>query len=400
MTKACKSLFRPTRASSAGMLLLALALTTCRSSAPTLPASSSPGGEPRAKNIILMIGDGMGLGYLSAAMYASKKPLAMEQFPVVGFHKTYATDDLITDSAAGATAFSCGLKTYRFAIGMNNDSLPCKTIVEEAEERGLSTGLVATSTIVHATPAAFVAHQKYRVMYEEIAEDFIRTEVDLAIGGGKVYFEHRENDSRNLIQELLNKGYQVGDIRKERLEDFPLNPKQNFFFFTADKHPMAASAGRNYLPVASRIAPLFLERHSDKGFFLMIEGSQIDWAGHSNDGEWAVQEVLDFDRAVAEVLAYARRKGNTLVIVTADHETGGLALDSSSTFDEQVLRFTTNMHTGSMVPVYAFGPGAELFSGIYENTTIHDKMWQVLGFDDSASAPRPQQVVTDKAPQE
>lgn len=341
--------------------------------------------EPRAKNVILLIGDGMGLSYISAGMWANKGKLAMEKFPVVGFHKTWATDDLITDSAAGATAFSCGLKTYRFAIGVDNDSIPCKTILEEAEERQLATGLIATSTIVHATPAAFIAHQKYRVMYEDIAEDFLRTEVDFVVGGGKTYFMNREKDSRNLVQEMIDHGYYVSDNTKEPLAQLAINPKQNFVYFTADKHPNAVTVGRDYLTYATRLACLFLEKHSENGFFLMVEGSQIDWAGHSNDGEWAVQEVLDFDRAVSEAYDYARRRGNTLVIVTADHETGGLAVDDGSTFDKQVYHFNTNMHTGTMVPVFAFGPGAELFSGIYENTTIHDKMRRVLGFDHRAA---------------
>lgn len=358
-------------------LLLGLLLSHCR--------VSEPGAAPllqkqeKAKNVILMIGDGMGLSQITAAMYAGKRPLAMENFPIVGFHKSYASDDLITDSAAGATAFSCGLKTYRFAIGMDADSLPCQTILEEAEANGLSTGLIATATIVHATPAAFIAHQKFRVMYEEIAADFLKTEVDLVIGGGKRYFDRRENDNRNLYKELLEKGYQVSDYSKEPLSEITLNPAQNFFYFTADKHPLSVSVGRDYLSYASRVAPYFLEKRSDEGFFLMIEGSQIDWAGHSNDGEWTVEETLDFDRAVDQVLSYARRRGNTLVIVTADHETGGMAIDQGSTFEEQVYSFTTNMHTGTLVPVFAYGPGAHLFSGVYENTAIHEKIRTILG---------------------
>ena len=341
----------------------------------------SENSEPRAKNVILMIGDGMGLTQITAALYTNKNKLSLEKFPVVGFHKPYAYDDLITDSAAGATAFSCGLKTYRFAIGMDADSLPCKTILEEAEDQGLATGLVATSTIVHATPAAFIAHQKFRVMYEEIAEDFLNTEFDFLIGGGKQYFDDREKDDRNLYKELQNKGYFVSDFSKTPLSEVSLNPSRNFVYFTADKHPLSVSTGRNYLSYASRIGPLFLEKRSEKGFFLMIEGSQIDWAGHSNDAEWAVEEVLDFDRAIEQVLNYARKRGDTLVLVTADHETGGLAIDKGSSFDQLVYKFTTNMHTGTMVPVFAYGPGAELFSGIYENTAIHDKISKVLGFD-------------------
>jgi len=366
------------------LLLIIIALSSCRVTERELAFSTDA--EPRAKNVILLIGDGMGLSQVSAAMYAHKNPLALEKFPIVGFHKPYAYDELITDSAAGATAFSCGVKTYRFSIGMNKDSLPCKTILEEAEENQLATGLVATSTIVHATPAAFIAHQKFRVMYEEIAEDFLKTEVDLIIGGGKRYFDNREKDDRNLYRELQDKGYFVTDYSKIHFSEVALNPSKNFVYFTADKHPLAVSVGRNYLAYASRIAPLFLEKRSEKGFFLIIEGSQIDWAGHSNDGSWAVEEILDFDKAIEQVLNYARKRGDTLVLVTADHETGGLAIDKGSTFDKQIHNFTTNMHTGTMVPVFAYGPGAELFSGIYENTAIHEKIRRVLGLQGELSS--------------
>lgn len=137
------------------------------------------------KNIVLMIGDGMGLAQMSAAMYSNNNRLSLEQFRTIGFHKSYSSNNLVTDSAAGATAFSCGIKTYNNAIGMNADTVACYTILEEAESRQLSTGLVTTSSIVHATPAAFIAHQSYRENYEAIALDFMKTEVDLLIGGGK-----------------------------------------------------------------------------------------------------------------------------------------------------------------------------------------------------------------------
>jgi alkaline phosphatase len=379
-------------------VLLGSLLTTCRVS--DSPASaSSPGGAARPENVVLMIGDGMGLSYISAAMYASKDPLAMLRFPVVGFHKTYASDDLITDSASGATAFSCGVKTYRFAIGMDKDSLPCKTLLEEAEERGLATGLIATATIVHATPAAFIAHQKNRVMYEEIAADFLNTEVDLIIGGGKRYFDNRESDNRNLIEEWRKKDYHISDYKTEPLKGLVPDPSSNFVYFTGDKHPVSASLGRDYLPYSSRLAMPFLDNRSRKGFFLVIEGSQIDWAGHSNDSDWAIAEMLDFDRAVGEVFNWARRRGNTLVIVTADHETGGLAVDKGSTFEQQRYSFTTNMHTGTMVPVLAYGPGAELFSGIYENTAIYDRIRLAMGFTETSLTPGSNVVASDKAPQ-
>lgn len=359
---------------------LMLGLFTCTAPEAALRYDEIPFSE-RPKNIILMVGDGMGLSQISAALYTNKNRLNLEYFPVVGFHKSYAANDLITDSAAGATAFACGIKTYNNAIGVTQDTTPCYSILEEAEDRGLATGLVATATIVHATPAAFIAHQTLRVQYEEIAADMLDVEVDLLIGGGKKYFDRRERDERDLIKELRGKDYYVYDYMDRHLNQVPFNPKNNLVYFTADKHPVPVAAGRDYLSYAAKLSPYFLEQRSDRGFFLVIEGSQIDWMSHSNDAQGAIRETLDFDRAVGEVLKYAREKGNTLVIVTADHETGGLALNSGSEMGKIEGAFTTNGHTATLVPVFAFGPGADLFSGIYENTAIHAKMREALGFD-------------------
>ncbi len=336
------------------------------------------GEKPR--NIVLLIGDGMGLSQISAAMYNTKRPMVFEEFPVIGFHKSHAADNLVTDSAAGATAFSCGVKTYVGAIGVNVDTVAQKTILEEAEERGLATGLIATSTIVHATPAAFIAHQDSREKYEDIAGDFLKVDIDLFIGGGKKYFMNREFDDRNLCEELEARNYFVNDYFHTTL--FNVRPKinQNFAFFTATKHPVPAMAGRNYLPFAGEMAVDFLSQRSEEGFFLMIEGSQIDWGGHAQDSEFTIHEILDFNRTIEKVLNFAKRRGDTLVIVTADHETGGLSINKGSKFGKIIPGYTTNGHTATMVPVFAYGPSAELFAGIYENTAIYHKMKKALGF--------------------
>jgi alkaline phosphatase len=336
--------------------------------------------EQHAKNIVLMIGDGMGLTQISAALYSSEKPLALEEFPVTGLHLSQCYDDLITDSGAGATAFACGLKTYKFAIGVDKDTLPCYSILEEAEDRGLATGMVVTSTIVHATPASFIAHQPSRAFHEQIAADFLKTEIDFFVGGGRRYFERRKSDDRNLVSELQQKDYIINDIREVPLELIEVEPMRNFVYFTGDEAPLSAKMGRDYLPYASELAFLFLRSQSREGFFLMVEGSQIDWAGHANDSEFLIEEMLDFDRAVERVLKYAKRKGDTLVIVTADHETGGMAIQPGSNFGELEVAFITNEHTPSLVPVLAYGPGANLFSGVYNNTEIYHKMRQALGW--------------------
>lgn len=350
------------------------------------PYANSSG---QAKNVILLIGDGMGLAQISAALYSNNNKLALEQFTSIGLHKSSSASDLITDSAAGATAFACGIKTYNGAIGVTSDTLPCYTILEEAESRGYATGMIATSTIVHATPAAFIAHQPIRIFYEEIAEDFLKTDIDLFIGGGKRYFDRREKDNRDLYAELKGKGYFVSDYSVEELSDVMLTSKRNFAYFTADKHPLPAMAGRDYLPLATKMACSFLSKRSEHGFFLMVEGSQIDWCGHANDGQLAIGETIDFDKAIAAALSFAKRDGQTLVIVTADHESGGMALNPGSEMNKINARFTTNGHTGAMVPVFAYGPSESLFTGIYENTEIYYKIRQAMGFSTEAPSPAP-----------
>lgn len=342
--------------------------------------------EQRPKNIILLIGDGMGLSQISAALYSNGNRLALEKFPVIGFHKSYSFDNLITDSAAGATAFACGVKTYNGAIGLNSDSIPCQNIIEEAERNNLATGLLVTSTIVNATPAAFIAHQPMRVLNEQIAADFLKTDIDLIIGGGKRYFDRREIDERNLYEELLRKGYFVSDFLNAELNQLGLNAKQNFAYFSADGDPLPTNAGRDYLPYAAKQSLEFLEKRSDKGFFIMIEGSQIDWGGHANDAKYLISEMMDFNKTIEVALEYAAKNGNTLVIVTGDHETGGMAIQEGSKMGKIKAAFTTNGHTATLIPVFAYGPMSHLFSGIYENTDIHKKMRQALGFSDSTSA--------------
>ncbi len=321
-----------------------------------------------------MIGDGMGLGQITAGMYSNNNTTHLERFPVVGLHKSHAFNDLITDSAAGATAFSCGHKTYNGAIAVNKDTSSINTILEKCETQGLKTGLVATSTIVHATPASFFAHNKSRRNYDEIASDMIGSGVDIFIGGGKKYFQNRKSDDRDLYAELKADGYQMSDFFGEDIDEVNIIGEK-FGYLTSNGDPLPASQGRDYLKLASQMAINFLSESSkDHGFFLMIEGSQIDWGGHSNQSDYIISEFKDFDKTIGIVLDWAKEDGETLVIVTADHETGGYAIEKGSTMDSLVTDFTTDYHTGVMIPVFAYGPGSKIFAGIYENTDINKKM--------------------------
>ena len=324
----------------------------------------------------------MGVTQISAGMYSNGNRLNLERFPVVGLHKSYSGDNLITDSAAGATAFSAGVKTYNGAIGVDLKKKPVKTILEYAEDAGLQTGLVASSSIVHATPASFIAHNVSRKNYEEIASDIAMSDVDLLIGGGVKFFDRRESDERGLSDEMRKRNFVVENFLKREIGGVNPDVGKSYAYLTADAEPLPFSQGRDYLVRAAEIAPDFLHRRDKdgKGFFLMIEGSQIDWGGHSNDSEYIISEVIEFDQAIGKVLEFAAADGETLVIVTADHETGGYAIQNGSKMGDIDGAFTSDYHTADLIPVFAYGPGSELFAGIYENTGIFDRMKQLYGF--------------------
>ncbi|QIA09527.1 alkaline phosphatase [Draconibacterium halophilum] len=327
----------------------------------------------KPKNIIFLIGDGMGVSQVFSGITANQGHLFIENCRHIGFSKTQSSDDYITDSAAGGTALACGVKTYNGAIGVNADTVKVKSILEEAEDKGLATGLVSTSSITHATPASFIAHQSSRNMYEAIAADFLNTDIDVFIGGGNDHFTKRK-DGRNLANELKEKGYTVEtDINKiAKVKSGKLAG------LTAGVHNGRMEERGEMLPVATSAALNILDKN-DKGFFLMIEGSQIDWGGHASSTVYIVEDMLDFDQTVGKALEFAANDGETLVLVTADHETGGMALTGGNISTGTVKAdYATTGHTAVMVPVFAYGPGAEEFMGIMENTDIHDKMKKLL----------------------
>lgn len=332
--------------------------------------------EPIVKNIIFLIGDGMGVSQVYSGLTANKGHLALEKCNHIGFIKTYSSNSYITDSAAGGTAIACGKKTNNGMIGMGPDSTSMKTILEIAEEYGLSTGLISTSAITHATPASFIAHDISRGNYEAIAADFLETDIDLFIGGGRDHFSNRE-DSLDLISELEANGYTVLHSMDEIMEF----SGQKLAGFTAELHNPTFSEGRENMLPASVQTGIRVLSGNEKGFFLMAEGSMIDWGGHANETDYTTSEMLDFDRAIAVALDFAEKDGQTLVVVTADHETGGMALHGGDFQTGHVeAAFTTKGHTGVMVPVFAYGPGAEQFQGIYENTEIFTKFVDLFGF--------------------
>ncbi len=332
--------------------------------------------DQKPKNIILLIGDGMSFAHLQAGILASEEPLNIEEFRHIGFIHTSSANNFVTDSGAAGTALASGTKTNNGFIGMDPDGNPVRSILQIASDNGLSTALVASCAITHATPASFIAHQPSRNMAEEIAADFLTTDIDVFIGGGLDHFANR-SDGRNLVEELETKGYRIAYNMDEVMQV----SSGKLAALVADNHPPSMLDGRGDMLPQATLAALNILKRNPEGFFMMVEGAQIDWEGHSNDIEGIVAEMLDFDRVIGKALEFARQDGNTLVVIASDHDTGGLALHGFDS-DTHLLTagFTTGGHTGLIQPVMAWGPGAEKFTGIYENTGVFDNMLEAFGF--------------------
>jgi alkaline phosphatase len=325
-------------------------------------------------NIILMIGDGMGAAQIYSGLVANKGKLYLTQFPVTGLSITNSSNDLITDSSAGATAYSTGKKTKNGYVALDSHRKPLETILEYAETKGLSTGMVVTSAITHATPASFIAHVISRNLYEDIADFFLKTNIDVFMGGGRDFFNGR-TDGINLISELEKKDYQILYTVAE-LDSIKSSRVAGLFW---KEHGPSIRDGRGNMLAKSTGKSIEILSQNKKGFFLMVEGSQIDWGGHQNDTRYLVEEMLDFDRAVGEALKFAIKDGHTLIVVTADHETGGFAITGGNIKKGSVIgSFLTDGHTGVWVPVFAFGPGCGIFTGTYDNTSIYFKMRELM----------------------
>ena len=323
------------------------------------------------KNIILLVGDGMGLAQMSSLYFGDEQTVHFERFKHIGMIKTWSAREKVTDSAAAATSFASGVKTYNGAIGLDADSTRVETILEYAAAQGMGTGLLATSSITHATPAAFYAHQPSRQMHEEIADDMVNSSVDIFAGGGIQFFAERE-DGVDYIEKLRESGFEISTESLKLGSELAADTRYGFLL-APDGMPRILDGRGSFLPDATTMALEYLSQ-KENGFFMMIEGSQIDWGGHANDEAYVKTEMIDFNEVVGRVMDFAEDNRETLVIVTADHETGGYALSGGETYATTTGTFSTGGHTATLIPVYAFGPGAETFAGIYENTGIFDKM--------------------------
>lgn len=331
-------------------------------------AVKEPDGK-KVKNIIFMIGDGMGLEQLSTAWIVNNRHLNItDNFSNVGIQWTYSASKLVTDSAAAGTALATGSKTRNGAIAVNTDNEVLETLSEYAKSKGKKTGTSVVCRVCDATPAVFSTHHETRDSLYDITAQFVDSKLDFLFGGGLKWWENRP-DGRDLTAEAEAKGYTfVKDIESlKAVENGPV------IALTAYKElPPALDRGTEHQESVKKALELL---DNKEGFFLMVEGSCIDDWCHANKVGYAVEEILDFDRTVGTVLEWAAQDGETLVIVTADHSTGAMTLCGGKVAEQSVaVNFANTGHNGVALPVYAWGPHAEDFVGIYENAELSQKI--------------------------
>lgn len=410
-------------------------------------ANSTGHKAAHVNNVIFMIPDGFSASYATNYRIFKGSEVSRLNPLLVGMMKTRSANNWVTDSAAAATAMATGYKTNNDMISISPEGKPLETILEAAKKAGKATGLVATSTITHATPAAFAAHVTSRESKAEVALQMAE-KVDVLLGGGKRYFLPQSfgglQKERNLVEELQLKGYSFIENREELLK-LDATTKQLIGLFA--EGPMSPELDRDVteqpsLAEMTTAAITALSQH-DGGFFLMVEGSQIDWAGHANDAAWAMKDIKAFEQAVGVALDFAEKDQHTLVVVVGDHDTGGMSaggydeyaakadilrdvkatgkymakqLNSKRSNAKEVLKtyanieltkeeakrmkkaddenlvyvinniiseracigWTTKVHTGVDVPLYAYGPASEWFRGSIDNTDVPKLMAKAM----------------------
>ena len=329
--------------------------------------------KKQPKNVILLIGDGMGLTQIYSGYTANKGQLSLFNIPTQGLSITKSSDSYITDSAAGATAMATGHKTNNRFISVDENGKPLELITQQLAKRNFKTAIISAGNSTDATPACFYAHQLERSYSEPIAEDFLSNPSDILIGGGTKEFTTRK-DGKDLSKVLMQKGYTFSD------KFSALDTIKNFKFIVLDDASVVSMKnGRGDFLTKSLAKATSTFTKTKNPFFIMAEGAQIDYGGHQNNIEYVVREMLDFDKLVGQAMEFVDKNPETLLIVTADHETGGLSLIDGSIEKGCVHgSFSTNDHTAVPVPVFAYGPGAQNFTGVYQNTEIYTKIMEVV----------------------
>jgi alkaline phosphatase len=370
------------------------------------PGSPRSGTGTRAESIILFIGDGMGIGMLTIGLVYSEMELGRElnmvklaNAGVTGLATTQSADKLVTDSAASGTAIACGRKTNNGRVGTLPESEPVENIFEIAVSHGKSMGVVTTTSVTHATPACFMAHHKYRTYEWDIAQQIVDSDAAVVLGGGSKYFlppergGGRRGGDLTLVAE--EKGFEVVFDRRAMLAS---EADRLMGLFDQENTPFERGRDAETVPSLAEMTAKAIEvlSHSEKGFMLMVEGGRIDHAEHENDLDDTLMDLLAFDEAIGRAMEFQQGNPGVVIVVTADHETGGPAItaaeggyegypdiDRYHTLDDEtspVVRWVSGDHTASMVPIFAVGPGCERFSGIIDNTDIFHAMAEILGF--------------------
>ena len=320
--------------------------------------------DNEVRNVIIMIGDGMGLEQVSCAWVLNHGKLNLDRFPTVGLSRTWCTNELITDSGAGGTALAAGVKTGYSHVGTAADSTDLASVLVQAQELGKKTGVVVTCHFADATPCDFCCHNEYRYNQDDLIADYVTCGVDYLSGGGLDWFTVNRKDNRDITREMAAAGYTVALTEEELMAaDLPV-----IGILAPDNLPVAMERGDLYRRTVARGLDILSRESGDRGFVMMLEGSCIDDWLHGNDIGKAMEELLDFDRTIGDVLTWAAADGHTLVVVTADHNTGCLTLQDGNLEEGRIgVAFGSESHNGIAVPVYAWGPGSDQFTGIREN---------------------------------
>lgn len=364
--------------------------------------------KAQVKNVIYLIGDGMGFGAVSSLLLSEDSVTGFELAPVIGLSETCSANNYVTDSPAGGTALACGTRTKNGYLGVDPEGKQLTSILRTAQAMGKRSGIVVNTVLTEATPAAFYAGVTSRSMTFDIAQQFTGSGVDVAIGAGLEPFINRP-DSADLTATLIEKGYDVyldwktvlstssnkfvgilpmSDVhRKNKSTNITAGAADGAEVCLAAKLAATSQESNDttrfseptlYLEKATAKALEILSRNNQQGFFLMIESAIIDGYGHNNDSEGMIEEMKEFDCTLRQLIAYVDQHPETLLVVTADHETGGTSVaykgfEVGSTTPVQ-LSFSTKGHTGTIVPVFAYGAGAEAFAGIMKNTDLPKKI--------------------------
>ena len=320
--------------------------------------------DNEVRNVIIMIGDGMGLEQVSCAWVVNHGKLNLDRFPTVGLSRTYCTNELITDSGAGGTALAIGQKTGYSHVGTAADSTDVPSVLVKAQELGKKTGVVVTCHFADATPCDFCCHNEYRYNQDDLIADYVTCGVDYLAGGGLDWFTVNRKDGRDITKEMAAAGYTVALTEDALMKaELPV-----IGILAPDNLPVAMERGDLYRHSVARGLDILSRESGDKGFVMMLEGSCIDDWLHGNDIGKAMEELLDFDRTIGDVLQWAAADGHTLVVVTADHNTGALTLQDGNLEEGRIgVAFGSESHNGIAVPFYAWGPGSDAFTGIREN---------------------------------